>query len=198
MATNTDNSTNLSPQLADVQRQIDAVVRDAWDLVNGLSPEQFNWRPAPGKWSVGDCLDHLNSVIALYLPMFTDTLAQARVAGKLGSGPFRYGWLLGKFVRSMEPPPRLKVKTVASMDVPESSRHDVAAVMERFVDLRRRFDQVIASAEGVDLRRARLTSVISRFIKMPLGQWFQFMVAHDRRHIWQAREVLKREGFPGA
>src|SRR5262249_46828789 len=36
-----------------------AVIDDAKSIVSGLSDAQFNWKPAPGQWSVAQCLKHL-------------------------------------------------------------------------------------------------------------------------------------------
>src|SRR4029077_10637205 len=38
--------------------------------INGLSPEQLNWKPAPESWSVAQCLDHLIVADCLYFPAF--------------------------------------------------------------------------------------------------------------------------------
>jgi len=32
---------------------------------------------------------------------------------------------------------------------------------------------------------------------MPLGAYFAFVLAHDRRHLWQARNVRTAPEFPG-
>src|SRR6516164_4689892 len=37
-------------------------------LLAGLSNEQLNWQPAPGSWSVGQCLEHLCIMNEVYLP----------------------------------------------------------------------------------------------------------------------------------
>ena len=31
----------------------------ARDLVRDLTPQQLNWQPLPGAWSIGQCLEHL-------------------------------------------------------------------------------------------------------------------------------------------
>ena len=45
-----------SVQLID---ELETSDRRATDLARGLSPEQLNWKPAEGVWSVGQCLHHL-------------------------------------------------------------------------------------------------------------------------------------------
>jgi hypothetical protein len=35
-------------------------------------------------------------------------------------------------------------------------------------------------------------------VRLPLGAYFHFILAHDRRHLWQARQVRNAAGFPAA
>jgi len=51
-------------------------------------------------------------------------------------------------------------------------------------------------ANGLDLARARMVSPVLRWLRMPLGSGFAMMLAHERRHLAQARRVLSAEGFP--
>ncbi len=51
-----------SPELRSVHEELEAVKQQTAELVRGLSEEQLAWRPAPDKWSIADCLAHLNVV----------------------------------------------------------------------------------------------------------------------------------------
>ena len=48
----------------------------------------------------------------------------------------------------------------------------------------------VRAAAGLDLKRAIVVSPVSRFVRMPLGGYLEFLLAHDRRHLWQARAAL--------
>jgi hypothetical protein len=50
----------------------------ARELVNGLSEAQLNWRPAPEKWSIAQCLDHLTVASSKFDAYFTAALARGR------------------------------------------------------------------------------------------------------------------------
>jgi uncharacterized damage-inducible protein DinB len=47
---------------------LDANDQAAKKLVAELTEEQLNWQPAPGSWSVGQCLEHLSITNEAYLP----------------------------------------------------------------------------------------------------------------------------------
>src|SRR5436309_15913193 len=47
---------------------LDAHDQAARKLVAELTEQQLNWQPAPGSWSVGQCLEHLCITNEAYLP----------------------------------------------------------------------------------------------------------------------------------
>ena len=47
---------------------LDANDQAAKKLVAELTEEQLNWQPAPGSWSVCQCLEHLRITNEAYLP----------------------------------------------------------------------------------------------------------------------------------
>ena len=55
--------------LQEYYRQVEGIKEDAIYLARGLSEPQFNWRPSPEKWSIGECLEHLNVTARLYWPI---------------------------------------------------------------------------------------------------------------------------------
>jgi hypothetical protein len=56
--------------------------------------------------------------------------------------------------------------------------------------------QRIRQADGVDLARARHRSPILPIVKWRLGTMLALMLAHERRHVWQARAVRNHPQFP--
>lgn len=171
-----------------------ANIQSAESLTADLSAEQFNWRPQPGKWSIGQNLDHLNVIYTQDLETIAASIAAARAKGILGNGPFRYGWLSTWFVKSMEPPPKRKFRApkfyVPSPDVDRA---------KTIADYRRntaRLTELIQNADGLDLARAKTPMVMPKWAKMPLGARLALLTTHDRRHLWQAEQVRNDPNFP--
>lgn len=184
----------MTPELQGMLDQLDAIRRDAETVGSGLSDAQFNWQPGPGRWSIGQCLNHLNFGDRLVLPAFDRSIAEGRTAGKTSPGPFRYGWFSRMMIASMEPPPRWKMKT--PMKKSAGSTHRAADVLSEFDRVRDELTQRVRQSDGLDLARIRTISPVNRLIRMPLGAYFHFILAHDRRHLWQARAVRGAPGFP--
>ena len=97
--------------LAVLVTEIDANLSHAESLVAGLTRAQFNWRPEPGRWSIGQCLSHLNTVNGGDLAALRATIEAGKERKQTGEGPFTYGFFSRKFVASMEPPAKRKSKT---------------------------------------------------------------------------------------
>lgn len=187
---------SLLPDLQEYARQIEAVNKDAGDLIAGLSETQFNWVPAPGQWSISECLDHLNVTNRKLIKPLRDAINDARSKGLTSRGPFRHGWLVNKIVRSLEPPVKRKFKAPAIFRPrPEMS---VAEVAGDFFAVQDEVLQLIREANGIHLARVKIASPVSRLLKYSLGQAFDLIATHERRHLWQARQVKGDPAFPVA
>ncbi len=98
------------------------------------------------------------------------------------------------FVRWLEPPPRFRMKTPAAFQPPPArTRKEIMAAFRAY---QVQYIDRLRQANGFDLARAKVRSPVASWIRMPLGAGFAAMAAHERRHLWQARQVLEMPGFP--
>lgn len=184
----------LHMDLRNYLRQINDATDMAQRVVAGLAENQIRWAPAAGRWSVAECVGHLNATNAAYLPIIEAAIREGRRAGLTGPGPYRHGWLVNWFIRSMEPPPRRRYKRpkVFTPEVPAAG----VDVLPKFFAYQDDIVRCIRESDGLDLGRVRLVSPAARFLRMSLGQAFALLAAHERRHLWQARQVTEARGFP--
>jgi hypothetical protein len=181
----------MTPELQELLRQIDAIKADGPAVCAGLTESQFNWRPGEGRWSIAECLVHLNRSVSATLPAFDRAIADGRAKGRLAKsgGPSRYGWFSRWMIGSMEPPPKRRMKTFGVFAVPVGGTHTLARVLPEFVAMRDQLAERVRRADGLDLTGNRTVSPVTRLLRMPLGAYLQFVIAHDRRHLWQARQL---------
>jgi hypothetical protein len=174
--------------------QFESTKREARRLAGALTDGQFNWRPAPDKWSIGQCLQHLGNSTDAALGAIDRAIATARDRGWRRSGPFRYGWFTRWMVRSMEPPPQRRMRTFPVFLPAENTlaRDQVLAELDAARD---RLIERAHAASGLDVQRAVVVSPVSRLFRLPLGGYLAFLAAHDRRHLWQAAQVRAAAGF---
>jgi hypothetical protein len=195
-----NNAVRLAePLVSDLQeyvRQIEAVNLDARDLIAGLSDAQFNWRPAPGHWSIAECLDHLTVTGRELTERIKEAISDARSRGLLSRGPFRYGLIGNMVVRSMEPPAKLKFK--APKIFKPRPDQTLEQVVRDFFAAQDEVLKLIREANGINLARAKVTSPVTRLMKLSLGQAFSLIATHERRHLWQAHQVKNNSTFPSS
>ena len=63
-----------------------------------LSEAQLNWKPSPEKWSILECMEHLNRYGDFYIPEFERHFAHAKQSK---SKRFRSTWLGEYFAQSV-------------------------------------------------------------------------------------------------
>ena len=184
----------LTPEIDSFRTQFDQLAAEADALVAPLSDQQLMWRPSPDSWSVAQCLDHLNVSARLYLPMLDEGIADAIRRGLYAPGPYRYNWVGRFLVHVFGPTTRRRVKTTASFQPPPGrTRHEIMAAFRAY---QVQYIDRLRQANGLDLARARTSSPLARWLRMPLGSAFALMIAHERRHLAQARRVIQATGFP--
>lgn len=184
------------PELQDGARQLEDLLADAESLVQDLDDEAFRWRPAPGQWSISECLEHLSSTVESYAPRIEACIREGRQKGRLGVSKPKRGWIIGWLIKSMEPPVKRKFKAPPSFQPGEPVSK--AEAYPRFVRLHRELAESMADADGLDLAKNRMASPVTSLLRMNLGEAFTLQLAHGRRHLWQARRVREQAGFPAS
>jgi hypothetical protein len=182
------------PQLRQYLEEIEAIRLDARTVAADLTPAQLNWKADAKRWSIAQCLQHVTLTLRLYPEKVERMIAESRQRLERGERPFREGWFTRWFVRSMEPPPRLRVRTMNRVEPPRLLNRD--AVLQEFDEAHVRLAELVRQADGVSLVHARTASPFLSLLHFTLGQTIAMNLAHSRRHLWQARQVRAAAGFP--
>jgi len=184
----------LTPETDAFRVQFAQLSAEADALASGLSDDQFAWRPSPEAWSVGECLDHLNATARIYLPVIDEGIAEAIRRGLYGGGPYTYNCIGRLFVYIAGPQVPVRAKAPRPfLPVPGRRRQEVLAAFRAY---QVQYIDRLRQANGLDLARARVSSPLVRWLRIPLGSSFALMIAHERRHLAQARRVTEAPDFP--
>jgi len=175
-------------EIADHLRQLDAVISRAEALLHQLDDEGVNWRPKSGAWSIAQCLDHLNITGQRYLSTMKTVVDQAAKSGPYSSSPGKRRFLARFFIWALEPPSRIKAKAPAAFAPGAELQLDALrqAHTQTHSDLR----SLIEAADGVSLDQVKVLSPVSDKISFRIGEAFAVILAHERRHLAQAEQVL--------
>ena len=176
------------------QDELRTLIRQVRNLGDPLDRETFNRRPAPDRWSVAECVEHLNATARLYLPVLTDAIDAARKKGVVGARGSGKTWLGRLVVWGQEPPPR-RLSRMKTWPAIEPARDlDPGDVLDEFEALHEELIVRMNEANDLDRKKVRVPSALDPRLKLSLGDWFAFLAAHGRRHHWQAEQVLKDLG----
>jgi hypothetical protein len=171
---------------------VEAIEADLARLTGAITENQFHAQPFAGGWSPAYCIEHLVLAGNALLPSWDAALRRA----PRDEGPLSYGWWHRLVLGAMERPRCLRLKT-ASRFVPRS-RRPMSDVVARFLamhsELKRRIEQTHAAGAA----QTRVGSPFTSWLRYPLGFSFDLALAHERRHLWQAWQVLHQVSRNGS
>ena len=180
----------MHSQLEEYRSGFQTLKDEATALVADVDADGLRHSPDAETWTVVQIFDHVNTAGWLLLTELETAIQKAREKGPQGEPPFRYGFVSRWFVRSMKPSSGWTF-TAPSVFEPETA--DILypdETVEEFLALQDQLADCVVSAEGLDLRRIRVSSPAVPLLRISLGAWFEATIAHERRHLDQARDVL--------
>ncbi len=181
--------------LTELQHQTESFLQTAIQKWQMLPPAKMLQQPQPGSWSAAQCLEHLNSYGRYYQPALQQSIADAKEKGLTSQDKFKSSWIGNFFTELMLP--KGEAKTVKKMKAPKNhtplTQLDSDAVLAEFIDQQEKILQLLEEAKAIDIRKAKTPISISRFIKLPVGDTFRFLIAHNYRHMLQAEGAVKAQ-----
>ena len=165
-------------------------------IAKPLTAEQLNWKPAPERWSVGQCLEHLAISNEVYQPPIADALAGSPPGG--GAGEITPGWFARWFIRNyIAPSPQTKRARAPGKIAPVLSRIE-PSILDRFLNGNRAMRDLITRASAHDVNRIRFRNPFIPLIRFTVGTGFELTSRHEDRHLLQAERVRQSPGFPAS
>ncbi len=172
-------------QLAELRQQLNACSASAEKLIASISENKVNLRAIDGAWSIAECVAHLTSTTAVYLPIMNSALKDAPA----GDGPYKMDWRGGMLKWILEPPYRTKVKTIPSL---EPIVNDPRRVLPDFLASQQEFLNAMQMWNGRALDKVFISSLFNQRLRYNIYSLFNVVAAHQRRHLWQAQRVKEQ------
>lgn len=176
--------TSLIERLEGISNEVDERFGD-------LGEGELNRRPSAGTWSIAEVLQHLIVYNESYYPAFEAILENRQKLpwhARIPMMPSMMGKLLLKLVKGSR---KRKVKTFSTWEPDESEIP--SDIVERFSsqqeELRAWFQKLTPYTDHGII----IPSPASRNFVYPLNTALELIVAHEARHLEQAKEV--EEGF---
>lgn len=165
----------------------------AKDTFGRLDESQFNWKPSAERWSVAECISHLQTANETYFPMLEEITA-GTYSGSFWQKISPFSGFFGRMLlKSVSPETTKKVKT-ASIFKPAASRYSKNLID----DFHRSNDELISFMHKIkdeDLSTI-IASPVNVLITYSLDHSLKIMTYHEVRHLNQAENVTKMDKFP--
>ena len=179
--------TPLSPaELDKAMKYLETTRQGVLDATKGLSPQQWNFKPAPDRWSVAEVAEHIAAAEDMLRGLVVDKvmIASAR----------------------REPVDLVAVDAMVMTMIPDRSNKRQAPDPLKPTN---RFGSPEGSLKHFEESRAKTEDFLSKTpglrdhaIQSPLGkdldayEWVLFIAAHSERHTKQINEVKADPNFP--
>lgn len=183
----------MNQQLQRVIDEYDSAQERLHRCAETLPEARWAIRNHPDRWSVAECVGHLNITSRAYLPRMSAALEEAR---RLTATPgVRYrrdaaGWLM-YFVAG--PLPGLGRLTFGRIRTPPSfvptGELPRSAVLAEFDQLQREQIAIVRQADGVPIDRVQIVSPFDPRLHYNLYSTLSILPRHEIRHIIQAERV---------
>ena len=155
-----------------------------------LSIEQLNRRPGYDRWSVGQCLDHLNILSGYFLPLVRARLKLAQEKGSVARPQVRSGWLGRRFTSAA----RQTDSSDGLFKVPKQYAPTgvrlTGTVVEAF---NRQLDEVLRLlllSRQVDAGSVRVPNPLHPWLKLRLTDVLESLIATYKRYVQEAEQAL--------
>lgn len=157
-----------------------------------MDSELFNKKLNADTWSVAEVLRH----IMIFNKIYTRKLEKAiydQSHKTTSKEVFAPGLIVRQLLKTIEPPYKVKIKTISPMD-PDSEQYDVDETVDDLLKTEEKILELInfTQKQQCDLDKIKTSHPIFKILKMSATEFLAMTDAHQRRHFWQIEQNLKR------
>lgn len=183
----------MHPQLAKVIDALDHAEKRLELLADTVSDDRWNRRSDPSRWSVAECVAHLNLTSEAYVPRIQRAIEQARALPRMNGGNYKRDIVGRMFAALVGPLPKIgkirigRVKTmpgfVPSGDLPKQ------ALLAEFKKLQMELAAMARESDGLAIDKVWITSPFGEKVHYNCYSVFVIIPRHQERHLQQAEMV---------
>ena len=164
---------------------LEATKKDVLDAVKDLSPAQWNFKPAPDRWSIAECMEHIAA-------------AEDYIRGNIENGVMKAPAAPGRDIAAIDAGiianvPARKNKLQAPEAIKPTNRFgSPQGSIDHFVESRSKTEEFLKSTPG--LRDHVADSPSGQ--KWDAYEFILLIAAHSERHTNQIKEVKADPNYP--
>jgi hypothetical protein len=165
---------------------LESTKRDVLDATKGLSEAQWNFKPAPDRWSVAQVMEHVAAAEDFIRVDFVQKKVMTLPAGEPGRDVKK----IDAAVEAMIPDRSHKAQAPEPL-VPNNRFGSPGGSLKHFLESRETTEQFLRSTPR--LRDHVMDGPVG---KMDGYEFILFIAAHSERHVKQINEVKADPNFP--
>ena len=169
--------------------QLDSNTKNFREQFEELSIEEINRKPNPATWSVAENIQHLISVNESYYPIIKDVKEGKHKVPFTGKFKFLVNFMGNALLKSVEPTRRKKMKTFLVWEPATAVMAE--GILDTFDEHHKVLKNIISESEDLLKANTVISSPANRNIVYFLDKAFDIMVAHEQRHLNQAKEAME-------
>jgi uncharacterized damage-inducible protein DinB len=156
------------------------------DATKGLSAAQWNFTPAPDRWSVAEVTEHIAAAEDYLMSMVTEKVMKAPARAKEEDTA-----ALDAMVKTAIPDRSHKAQAPEPLK-PTNRFGSPEAALKHFEESRAKTEEFLKKTD--DLRAHAVDSPLGK--QLDGYEWILFVAAHSERHTKQIQEVKADPNFP--
>lgn len=181
-------------QKLDTARHLQARIAFILDTVErefgSLTDEQLRWKPAPDRWSILECLQHLNLAERFYI---RNVQHKADALGLVQTSPadqaIESDWIGRMMLYAIDPQVKIKLPAPGMLRPRRVAELNPADVMAQFLELQTLLRDLLSKVVYLDWNNEKVMTMYGNWLKIRLGDALRMLVAHTERHLNQAMRV---------
>ncbi|MGH9632256.1 MAG: DinB family protein [Bryobacteraceae bacterium] len=187
----TSTSSGLPVWALRLVAELEAADLRAESIAEALRPQQLNWQPRLGAWSVGHCLEHLYNANQVYLPAISAALkGRQEVVQEI-----RLGWFSRWFIRNYIAPNPEGPRARAPRKI-EPAKNVESGILAVFLRSNQAARELVRRASEYDVNAIRFKNPLIPLLRFTVGTGLEIITKHQSRHLLQAEGVRGSAGFP--
>ncbi|WP_020598076.1 DinB family protein [Spirosoma panaciterrae] len=179
----------------ELQTRLSAVLQTVEQEFASMSDQQLRWKPAPERWSIIECLQHLNLAERFYIRNIQHKVDKLGLVQTTPTDQtLQSDWVGKALLFAVDPQVKLKLPA-PGMVRPRSAADLIPAdVIGQFMNLQTLLRDLLAKAVYLDWNRDKVMTLFGNWLKIRLGDAFLMLLAHTERHLKQALRVKAEMG----
>ena len=178
----------MQPKTEQNLQSLDKITKDTFDSFMGLSLDKIHKKPNPKSWSIAENIEHLITINKTYFPIFEKLQNGTYQGAFIGKFPF-FTNLFGNLIyKSVSDGGKKKQKTFPLWEPRVTDGDDT--ILQRFQEHQEDLKDWIIKMEPFVGKHQIIHSPANKLIVYSLEKAIEIIIAHEQRHLDQAKNLL--------